>query len=325
MMHVAHVSHGMYDRILLPTDGSEWSMAAARHAFALARLDGGTVHALSVVDARHFEKELVGTDRDAGMSVAEQSAHAAVDHVRTLADEVDCRVRTSVRQGMPHTTIVDYAASHDVDLVVMGTHGRTGLERFLLGSVAERVLRESSTPVLTVHLDGETETPSYADVLVPTDGSEGSAAALEHALTLATATGGRLHVLSVVDSRAISGGFEAGPALPSIRTHLERYARDSVEAFRDRATDAGVDSTGTVAVGLPADEIRAFAEDNADLVVMGTHGRTGLERVILGSVTERVVRTTDVPVLTVRPSASLTALAGAEGTEHAEVTESESA
>ncbi|EJN58734.1 universal stress protein [Halogranum rubrum] len=310
----------MYDRILLPTDGSEWSVAAARHAFALARLDGGTIHVLSVVDVRHFEEELVGTDRREGMSIAEQSAHAAVDHVQTLAEEAGCRVRTSVRQGMPHTTIVDYAASHDVDLVVMGTHGRTGLQRFLLGSVAERVLRAASAPVLTVHLDGETETPSYDDVLVPTDGSEGSTAALEHALVLAAATGGRVHVVSVVDSRALSGGFESGPALPSIRTHLEAYARESVETFRNRATDAGVDSTGTVAVGLPADEIRAFAEDNADLVVMGTHGRTGLERVIFGSVTERVVRTTAVPVLTVRPSASLTTLAGSGRGEHAEVT-----
>ncbi|SEO23301.1 Nucleotide-binding universal stress protein, UspA family [Halogranum amylolyticum] len=294
----------MYDRILLPTDGSEWAISAARHAFALARLGDGTVHVLSVVDLRHFEDELVGPDREEGMSVAEQSAHAAVDHVRKLAEEADCRVQTSVRQGIPHTAIIDYVAAHDVDLVVMGTHGRTGLQRFFLGSVAERVLREAPVPVATVHLDDERTVPSYDHVLVPTDGSEGATTALTHALDVVTATGGRLHVLSIVDSRAIAGGFESGPALPSIRTTLETYARDSVDAFTERATEAGVESTGTVRVGLPADEICQYVDEaGVDLVVMGTHGRTGLERVVFGSVTERVVRTTGVPVLTVRPSA----------------------
>jgi nucleotide-binding universal stress UspA family protein len=294
----------MYDRILLPTDGSEWAMAAARHAFAFAQLGDGTVHVLSVVDLRHFEDELVGTRRDEGMSVAQQSAQAAVDHAEQLAEEVGCRVRTSVRQGIPHTAIIDYATSHDIDLVTMGTHGRTGLQRFLLGSVAERVLREAPVPVFTTHVDDKRALPSYDDVLVPTDGSEGATTALTHALDIASTTGGTLHVLSVVDSRALSGGFEAGPTLPSIETNLQTYSQDSVDAFVERATEADVDATGTVTVGLPADEICAYAEDNGvDLVVMGTHGRTGLERVVFGSVTERVVRTTDVPVLTIRPSA----------------------
>jgi nucleotide-binding universal stress UspA family protein len=293
----------MYDRILLPTDGSEWAMAAARHAFAFARLGDGTVHALSVVDLRHFEDELVGAGRDEGMSIAEQSAHAAVDHVERLAAEAECPVRTSVRRGIPHTTIVDYASVHEMDLVVMGTHGRTGLQRFLLGSVTERVLREAPVPVVTTHLDDERDVPSYEQILVPTDGSEGATAAVEHALDIASATGGHLHVLSVVDSRAIAGGFEAGPALPSIRTHLETYAQDAADTFVERAAEAGVDATGTVTVGLPADEIRDYAErEGVDLVVMGTHGRTGLERVVFGSVTERVARTVEVPVLTIRPA-----------------------
>jgi nucleotide-binding universal stress UspA family protein len=294
----------MYDRILLPTDGSDWAVGAARHAFAFAQLGNGTVHVLSVVDLRHFEDDLVGADRDEGMSVAEQSAHAAVDHVEQLAEEADCRVRTSVRRGIPHTAIIDYATTHDVDLVVMGTHGRTGFQRFLLGSVAERVLREAPVPVVTAHLDDERTVPSYDRVLVPTDGSEGATTALSHALDIVSATGGHLHVLSIVDSRALSGGFEAGPALPTIRTSLETYAEDSVDAFREQATEAGVESTGTVTVGLPADEICDYADaEDIDLVVMGTHGRTGLERVVFGSVTERVVRTTEVPVLTIRPSA----------------------
>jgi nucleotide-binding universal stress UspA family protein len=288
----------MYDRILVPTDGSDWAMAAANHAFALATLGDATVHALSVVDLRHFEDDVVGSASE-DLSIAEQAARAAVERVEQVGEETGCRVRTHVEHGIPHETVLRFVADHDVDLVVMGTHGRTGLERFLLGSVTERVLRGSSVPVLTTHIDGGT-LPTYEQLLVPTDGSEGARDALDQAVDIATAAEARLTVLSVVDSRAFTGGFETGPTLPNIREQLQQYAEDAADALVARAADAGVDADSVVTVGLPANEITAYAETNdVDLVVMGTHGRSGLERLILGSVTERVVRTSETPVLAV--------------------------
>ncbi|SDM62330.1 Nucleotide-binding universal stress protein, UspA family [Halogranum gelatinilyticum] len=293
----------MYDRILVPTDGSDWAMAAANHAFALAKLGDATVHALSVVDLRHFEDDVVGSASE-DLSIAEQAAKAAVERVQQVGEESGCRVRTHVERGIPHETVLRFVADHDVDLVVMGTHGRTGLERFLLGSVTERVLRGSPVPVLTTHLDGDGGTlPTYEHLLVPTDGSEGARDALDRAVAVATAAGARLTVLSVVDSRAFTGGFETGPTLPNIREQLQQYAEDAADALVRRAADAGVDADSVVTVGLPATEITAYAESNdVDLVVMGTHGRSGLERLILGSVTERVVRTSETPVLAVTPT-----------------------
>lgn len=290
----------MYEHILVPTDGSDWAMAAANHAFALAKLGDATVHALSVVDLRHFEDDVVGSASE-DLSIAEQAARAAVDRVEQVGEEADCRVRTHVEHGIPHESVLGFVADNDVDLVVMGTHGRTGLERFLLGSVTERVLRGSPVPVLTTHIDGGI-LPNYEHLLVPTDGSEGARDALDHAVDIATAAGARLTVLSVVDSRAFTGGFETGPTLPNIREQLQEYAEDAASALVERATEAGVDVESAVTVGLPANEITAYAEANdADLVVMGTHGRSGLERLILGSVTERVVRTSETPVLAVTP------------------------
>lgn len=294
----------MYERILVPTDGSDWAMAAANHAFALATLGDATVYALSVVDLRHFEDNLVETPVDDDISIADQTAQAAVDHVEQVGTEAGCRVRAHVERGIPHENVLQFIDEHDIDLVVMGTHGRTGLQRYLVGSVTERVLRGSSVPVLTTHLDGG-RLPTYEHLLVPTDGSEGARHALDHAVDIATAAGARVSVLSVVDSRAFTGGFETGPTLPDIREQLEQYAQDAVDALQTHASDAGVDVEGAVTVGLPADEITSYAEEHdADLVVMGTHGRTGLERFILGSVTERVVRTAETPILAVRSKQS---------------------
>lgn len=291
----------MYDRILVPTDGSDWAMAAANQAFALAKLGDATVYALSVVDLRHFEDDLVGTPVEDELSIADQTAQAAADHVEQVGTEAGCRVRTYVQRGIPHENILQFVGDHDIDLVAMGTHGRTGLQRYLVGSVTERVLRRSSVPVLTTHLDGG-QLPTYEHLLVPTDGSEGARNALDHAIDIATAAGARVTVLSVVDSRAFTGGFETGPTLPDIREQLETYAEDAVDALQTHVSEANVDVEGAVTVGLPADEITSYAEDHdADLVVVGTHGRSGLERLILGSVTERVVRTSETPVLAVTP------------------------
>ena len=140
----------------------------------------------------------------------------------------------------------------------------------------------------------------YERILVPTDGSSGVERAVEHAVDLARTYGAELHVLNVVNIASLSAGVNS----EAVVENLEDQGEELTYRVAEQATDAGVeDVTCEVTHGIPHQAILDYAEEeDVDLVVMGTHGRTGLEHYLLGSVTEKVVRTSDVPVLTVRAS-----------------------
>ncbi|MFC5367568.1 universal stress protein [Salinirubrum litoreum] len=144
-------------------------------------------------------------------------------------------------------------------------------------------------------------------VLLPTDGSEGAEAAVAHAVSLAQTYGATIHVLAVADTKSY-GTFTTGGA-GTVISALEGRCREHVAATRELIADLTSDDPDSPAVetavvrGFPAEEILRYAEEHdADLLVMGTHGRTGVGRVLLGSVTERVVRRARIPVVTVRQS-----------------------
>lgn len=138
----------------------------------------------------------------------------------------------------------------------------------------------------------------YSEILVPTDGSPASDAAIEHAIGLAKQNDARLHALYVVDSAAYST-LEAGAEI--VVEALESEGKKATSRVADAADAAGVDCTTSVTTGTAYRSITDYVEEHGiDMVVMGTHGRKGLDRYLLGSVTERVVRTSEVPVLTVR-------------------------
>jgi nucleotide-binding universal stress UspA family protein len=146
----------MYDDILLATDGSEGTTTAIEHAGQLASTYGSTVHVLSVVDTRNrFESPTSGIAPDAWNEAERERAEEATEAaVQALPEGVTVeRVR---REGVPQTEILEYATEADVDVIVMGTHGRTGLDHYLIGSVTEKVVRRSPVPVLTVKLEDET-------------------------------------------------------------------------------------------------------------------------------------------------------------------------
>ena len=289
----------MFDRILVPSDGSDPSVAAAEAATALARRFGATLHVVHVVDTNELP---LGADT-AVVEALVSRGETVVDGAADAATAAGVDVETAVlRDGaVAHRAIVTYAADHDVDLVVMGTHGRTGLDRFVLGSVAEWTIRLSPAPVLALH--GETAfDAAFADVVVPTDGSDAAEHAAGLAVELAAATGAALHVVHVVDLGVVWQDADAGQVLDA----LTESGREAVERVVERAETAGVEGLeASVLRGAPHRAIVDYAADHdADLVVMGTHGRTGLERYLLGSVTERVVRLSETPVLAVPDAAA---------------------
>lgn len=141
----------MYERLLVPTDGAAAIEPAVDHALNLAEVSGGTLHALHVVDTRDYsslpEAEL--------LSLQSEFEHHGERALAAVADRAEARgvpVETAIDRGVPHETIVEYADRHEMDVVVMGTHCRRGLQRVLVGSVTEKVLRTSPVPVLAVDI-----------------------------------------------------------------------------------------------------------------------------------------------------------------------------
>ncbi len=144
----------MYHDVLVPTDGSDGMRAVAEHAAQVAAPDA-TAHVLSVVDTRNrFESPSSGIAPDAWAESERERAEQAVDSTAAAFGE-EFTIDRVVTEGVPHTEILDHVAENDIDVVVMGTHGRTGLSHYLIGSVAERVVRRSPVPVLTVRIEGD--------------------------------------------------------------------------------------------------------------------------------------------------------------------------
>jgi nucleotide-binding universal stress UspA family protein len=284
----------MFDRILFPTDGSDGANAVLDHVLDLADAHDATLHILSVADTTH---DSVTRVRGEIVDVLEREGEEIVEEAAARAEARGVSVLTDVIQGGVPATITAYAEEYDIDLVAMPTRGRTGVKRLLLGSTAERVVRSSTAPVLTVRPDDAVRYP-YRSVLVPTDGSEAATAALDRAIALATEADATLHLLSVVE--ATPPGLDVQSEM--YRDQLRSRAEEIVEDAAATAESAGVESISR-AVELDTSVDRAigsYVDDNGvDLVVMGTHGRTGLERYLLGSVAERTVRTAPVPVLSV--------------------------
>jgi len=286
----------MLDKLLFPTDGSDGAAAVFDHALDVAEAHDATVHVLNVADTT---RESVTQVRGRIVDALERAGAEVVREAATRGRDRDVPTVTEVLQGEPYRTIVDYAETYDIDLVIMPTHGRRGLRRFLLGSTTERVVRRSEVPVLTVRPDDDvTVRYPYRTVLVPTDGSDPAHAALDVGLDVADAAGAAVHLLSVVDVTSLGVDVRADIQADA----LEESANELVDAAAERANAAGIDPTTAVEFGgsIPR-VIRSYVADHdVDLVVVGTHGRTGFDRYVLGSVAESLVRTAPVPVLTAR-------------------------
>ncbi|MEZ3145742.1 universal stress protein [Halobaculum sp. MBLA0143] len=284
----------MYDEILVPYDGSDGAAEVLHYAASVGLWADAQLRILYVAD----------TTRDSVTVVEGQTVDALVrqgedvlDEAAATLDSLGVDYETDVVQGNPAPTIVDYADRYGMDLVVMPTHGREGVSRYLAGSVTEKVVRLASVPVVSVRMaDDESLQFPYDRVLVPTDGSDDAERAADHVLALAAAMDATVHVLSVVDDAGLAPDLREGDA----GAENERAAEAAVDSVVDAAADHGVDTVRHVAHGDPVETIVEHVESEAvDAVGMGTTGRTGTDRILLGSVAEQTVRSAPVPVVTV--------------------------
>jgi len=290
----------MYDTIVVPTDGSEYAERAASHASSVAAAFDATVHVLSVVDedAASSVFERGDVDEETRERLREEGQRAIASARAELDDGIP--VETAIVNGHAAESIVGYAEDVDANLLAMGTHGRTGVDRYVAGSVTERVLRRTHVPVLTVRdVEAARDLEAYENVLVPTDGSEDAGVAVEHALALAAVGVATVHAVNVIDVASLAASSGEAPVTGMLEG-FEEAGEEATNAVAEQAREAGLDAKTAVLKGSPGHELLEYVDDrDVDLVAMGTTGRTGLDRYLLGSTTERVVRHANAPVLAV--------------------------
>jgi nucleotide-binding universal stress UspA family protein len=275
-------------RILIPTDFSPHAYAALSHAVLFAESFGAEVHLLNIQVPYGPTSPLVEE------YPGEAEAKRVLDSLNTGSAPAVRAIRRGFAAG---PVILDYASSHDIDLIVMGSHGYRGVPRLLLGSVAEEVLRASTCPVLVIR-EAEMSSPSYDHILVPVDFSTETDAQLEVATDLANRFGGSLDIIHVLDPPTVPELYvPVGP----IATDMKTIAHTAYESLEEIAEPLRVrhEVTTEVLVGRAGKMIAKRAR-RADIIVMPTHGHSGVDRVLLGSVTEGVLRRVDCAVLALK-------------------------
>lgn len=288
--------------LLLARDFSSISDRALRHALDLAARTGADLHLLHV--------EVLHEDD------AKQSPSSGLDQVREelkndpRAAPADALDAVSIHEATERDVsagpaILTYASTHDIDLISLGTHGRRGPKRILLGSVAEEVVRRANVPVLTVRGGEDTTTLQVGGidrVLVPVDFSDPSREALRHAREVAALYGADIDLLYVVEETLHPAFYVGGvSSIYDVEPDIEEKARTHLQKFADKTPGADVTINTHVVPGRAAASILSFAEEQkVDLVTTSTHGRTGMDRFLLGSVAEKLVRHLRCPVLTVK-------------------------
>ena len=293
-------------RILCPVDFSEFSQSVLAYAAAFAKLFGSEVTVLHV-SATAVPPASAATE-PAWLHVPE-ARKAIEDELRLLLaplSSTGVTLRTRIAVGNTAAEIVRQAAERDVDLVVMGTHGRSGFDRLTLGSVAEKVLRKAPCPVLTIPPGAARTTTevSVRRILCPTDSSPCSERAMDFALSLADRADAAVTALHVVET------IETRPELSGAMTELQTRRCDTELRFLEAINAARAGGTGitnVVTLGRPYLEILRLVEERAiDLVVMGVRGRGSVDMALFGSTTNHVVRRATCPVVTVgaRPAHS---------------------
>lgn len=287
------VGRDVIKRLLFATDFS----TCARHAEGYVALLSSTYGA--PVDVIHVSELYPGIY--AGIQDHRETDGMLADTVRRLQrSTVPVTGRQSI--GIPSVQISAAAAELNADLIVMGTHGRTGLEHILLGSTAERVLTTAPCPVLTVREAKGSEETSLAaptrfeHIAIPVDFSESSVDALTFGIQLAKEFAASLTILHVVEPLSYGDDLTLRQAMGQGRVGDRIDAQ--LSAYLSRIESAGILARRVIRGGVPADSILDFVRASAcDLIVMGTHGRRGISRMLQGSVAESVLRLASCPVL----------------------------
>ena len=300
-----------FKKILCPTDFSDYSEHAMRYADAFAKSSGGAIDCVHVVDMGFMSDG--GVD---GVYVSSADLHRSLESIKEHAREqlehyvrkehfLGAEVTPHLRSGHAAGEIAALADEIGSDLIVIATHGRSGLDRLVFGNTCDKVVRTAKVPVLCIkHPEhealNEDGSLSINKILCPLDFSEFSHSAMPMAQALGKQCGATMILAHVVDTRFDYPEWTAQVAINN-SAFLAKSARENLEKVASEVE--GVPTEVFVTVGNPYRVLNEkIKEESIDLVVMPTHGRKGITHALLGSVAEKMVRTAGCPVLTMRPS-----------------------
>lgn len=287
------------EKLLLATDLSLFGEGAIRESIKLAKTCSSKLFVVSVVETNpEYETIAPGL-----VEKAEKETRQHLESVKSMATKegVDCEL--IARQGEnPYEYIVEEAAKNKADMIITGRRGRTGLKRLMMGSETAKVIGHAPCNVLVVPRAASVD---FKRIIVATDGSKFSNAAVSEAIGIAKRCGSSLFVVSVIPS-------ESESPFDIVHTEMHRdiisekeskMAECLVKDTKELAEKEGISTQGFIYSGKPYEAIINMAkEKHADLIVVGSHGRTGLAKLLMGSVTERVIGLSECAVLVVKAS-----------------------
>jgi len=292
----------VFKKILVPLDGSETAEAILPFAQEVAsRCGAELLLATSVQQVGVWDAALT-------LQVMEKEEQVAGEYLEDQVGKLGGKAGSRVLQGDAAEAILSCAENEGADLIAISTHGRSGLRRFLFGSVATKLLEASPVPVLFLRPkeghDKGAPGPVVKKILVPLDLSDLSLSILPVVEEFARAMGASAVLYHAVAPLAVYPGFEATtvPALNDVTGELEKQAKEMLERTAREMKSRGLETTIVVSLDMAADGIlRAGDEVKADLIAVATHGRGGIRRIALGSVADAVVRrSADIPCLVIR-------------------------
>lgn len=305
----------MFKKILVPLDHSKTAESALPYARLLAQKLDAEVELLAVIDASEIASNALAEHAALTGDVREYAIRSSAEYLAQIAKSLSgVRTHCRVEDGMPAAVIIDAAAADQETLILMASHGRSGIHRWLLGSVAEKVLRGTSRPLLLIRASEEAPTVGevfFDSIIVPLDGSALGETALEPAIDLARSMQMEIVVVRVYELPATayyrgedfpSAAQAFVPSYAELVEAMSREAREYIDSKVNELRGRGLEKVrGQVMEGKAAEEIIKLAQGTkGSVIAMCTHGRSGLKRWVLGSVTEKVAHHTSTPVLVVR-------------------------
>jgi len=293
----------MYERILVPLDGSSEAEIALPYAEEIAAKVGAEIILASV-----SEQAAVETDH-LYRSYLERMEEQVKRQLKDWGAREEARVKSEVLLGRPASEILRYADESNISLITMASRGRSSRGPWLLGNIAAKVLRATGRPVLLIRARADNaalqQRRLVKRILLPLDGSKLGEVAIPYAEALAQVLGAEIILLQAFippTSGVAYEGYAASPtAFREREEQMRAFAMDYLDSLGKAFQEKGLKTLTVLKQGSPADQILEYAEANAiDLIAMSTHGRSGIGRWVLGSVTDKVLHAGDTAVLTVR-------------------------
>ncbi len=300
-----------FKKILVPTDFSEFSQYALKYACAFAKISGGSIECVHIVDTTFSTVGSGGVyaptaSLEKAMQAIRAQAKKELDHFVRKEHLLGVEVKPHLREGIAGEEIVKLADEVHADLIIIPSHGRSGLDRLVFGSVCDKVLRLAKIPVLIVkHPEHEALAKdgslNLKRILCPIDFSAFSQSTLPAAVELAKQFSATIVLAHIADARFDYPEWTAQVALNNTQ-YLVEAAKENLQRISKELKE--VKSEIHVSVGVPHHSLVDLTHSGEiDMVMMPTHGRKGIAHALLGSVTERVARGAECPVLVVRPKA----------------------